>query len=123
MSSTNPTHAQRCTQPVVELRQEAGAFTYGIRAPRARGVVPPVSFIEGGFSSLSACLLHVARGLAGNFPRIYVRFEDACVGEQDIVDLQARPEHVAGLLEARLRAARAAPQASHQAPAVESLPV
>lgn len=123
MSSTNPSHAQRCTQPVVELRREGGAYTYGIRAPRARGVVPPVSFVEGGFATLGACLLHVARGLIGNFPRIYVRLEGACVGEQDIVDLQARPEQVASVLEARLRTARAAPQASRQAAAAESMPV
>ncbi len=123
MSSTNPSHAQRCTQPVVELRQDAGGYTYGIRAPRARGVVPPVSFIEGGFSSLPACLLHVARGLVGNFPRIYVRLEGACVGEQDVLDLQARPEQVASVLEARLRTARTAPQTSLQPATEESMPV
>ena len=62
---------------------------------RAKGVVPPVSFSEGGFATLAACLLHVARGLGGNFPRIYVRLEGVCVGEQDIAELQGKSEHVA----------------------------
>ena len=120
--STNFGQAQRCTQPVVELRKEAGSYTYGIHAPRAKGVVPPVSFIEGGFVTLAACLLHVARGLGGNFPRIYVRLEGLCVREQDIADLQDKPEHVAKALEANYRTVRAGQQASHRSPTAETMP-
>lgn len=99
-------------QPVVELRKSGTSYTYGVRAPRAGGVVPPVSFRDGGFPSLTACLLHVARGLGADFPRIYLRLEGLCVGERDIAELRRQPAQVAAELEADLRAqlARAAQQ-------------
>jgi hypothetical protein len=93
-------------QPVVELRKDAASYTYGVRAPRAGGVVPPVSYNDGGFATLAACLLDVARGLGGNFPRIYVRLEGHCVGERDIAALRCEPELVAAELEAAYRAVR-----------------
>ena len=91
---------ERSMQPVVELRKDAATYTYGVRAPRAGGVVPPVSYNEVGFTTLAACLMHVARGLGGNFPRVYVRLEGHCVGERDISALLCEPEVVAAELEA-----------------------
>ncbi|MDM0070410.1 hypothetical protein [Variovorax sp. J31P207] len=110
----------RSMQPVVELREDAATHTYayGVRAPRAGGVVPPVSFNEGGFATLAACLLHVARGLGGNFPCIYVRLEGQCVGERAIAELWCEPERVASELEAAYRARQ--PQGATSAP--ETLP-
>ncbi len=109
MSSKND-QTPYCTQPVVELRLVAGSYSYGIRAPRAKGVVPPVSFNESGFPTLAACLLHVGRGLGSDFPRIYVRLHGACVGEQEIFDLRFDPERVAQALVENYRAVQAAAQ-------------
>ena len=92
--------AGRVMQPVVELRKCASTYTYGVRAPRANGVVPPVSYHDEGFATLAACLLDVARGLGDNFPRIYVRLEGHCVGERDVAELQREPAAVAAELEA-----------------------
>ncbi|MDM0021050.1 hypothetical protein [Variovorax saccharolyticus] len=108
-------------QPVVELRKLASSYTYGVRAPRAGGVVPPVSFREIGFATLADCLLHVARGLGGNFPRIYVRLEGHCVGERDISALRREPARVAAELEAAYRAAREAQPAPRKSTAEQAL--
>ncbi len=97
-------------QPVVELRSDATGYTYGIRAPRAGGVVPPVSFNEGGFVGLADCLLHVARGMGANFSRVYVRLEGHCVGEHDIAALLDDPDLVAAELVAAHRASKAKPE-------------
>lgn len=88
-------------QPVVELRRVAASYTYGVRAPRAGGVVPPVSY-----RNEAACLRDVASGLGGNFSRIYVRLEGLCVGERNTSELWHEPEQVAAALEETLRAAR-----------------
>ncbi len=113
---------ERSMQPVVELRKVASSYTYGVRAPRAGGVVPPVSFNEVGFATLADCLLHVARGLGGNFPRIYVRLEGLCVGERDISALRREPARVAAELEADYRTARDAQAAAQRkSPAEEAL--
>ncbi|MDM0034678.1 hypothetical protein QTI33_21250 [Variovorax sp. J22P271] len=111
----------RSMQPVVELRREAATYTYGVRAPRAGGVVPPVSFNEGGFASLAACLLHVARGMGGNFPCIYVRLEGQCVGERAVAELQREPERVAAELEAACRAGLGVQQPQRPVSAAETL--
>ena len=42
--------AQRCLQPVVELRKEVSSYAYSVRAPRSRGVIPPSSYRNGGFA-------------------------------------------------------------------------
>ncbi|WP_213957602.1 hypothetical protein [Variovorax sp. dw_954] len=91
--------AERVMQPVVELRKFASTYTYGVRAPRAHGVVPPVSYVDEGFATLADCLLDVARGLGGNFPRIYVRLEGHCVGERDVAELLREPAAAAAELE------------------------
>lgn len=110
---------ERSMQPVVELRKDAESYTYGVRAPRAGGVVPPVSFNEVGFATLAACLLHVARGLGGNFPRIYVRLEGHCVGEREVAALRNEPARVAAELETACRAVRAAQSATQPSAAAE----
>lgn len=112
---------ERSMQPVVELRKDAGTFTYGVRAPRAGGVVPPVSYNEGGFTTLAACLLHIARGLGGNFPRIYVRLEGRCVGERDISELRIQPDLVGKELQASFHASRDAQQPRLSLPTTEAL--
>jgi hypothetical protein len=102
MVKSSSKNAPRQMKPVVELRKRGDSYTYGVRAPRAGGVVPPVSYRDGGFPTLAACLLDVARGLGLNFPRVYVRLEGTCVGERDIVELRRLPEKVARELEAEL---------------------
>lgn len=94
-------------QPVVELRTAGTAFAYGVRAPRAGGVVPPTSYRSDRFCTLDACLLDVGRGLARDFPRVYVRLDSVCVGEQDTADLLHSPSLVARRLEAAWRYATA----------------
>lgn len=91
---------------MVELRKDAVTYTYGVRAPRAGGVVPPVSYNEVGFTTLPACLVHMARGLGDNFPRVYVRLEGHCVGERDTSAVLCEPEVVAAELEAAYLALR-----------------
>ncbi len=83
-------------QPVLELTKlQDRSFTYSIRAPRAGGVVPPPSYVDGGMTSLSACLQDAAKALAPNFSRIYVRYQGLCVGELDVPDILAKPATVA----------------------------
>jgi len=96
--------AQRCLQPVVELRKEVSSYAYSVRAPRSRGVIPPSSYRNGGFATLAECLGDVARAMGGDFSRIYVRLEGLCVGERDIVELRRDPERVAVELKAGLEA-------------------
>jgi hypothetical protein len=91
---------QRCLQPVVELRKEAAAYAYSVRAPRSKGVIPPSSYRDGGFATLADCLSDVARALGGDFSRIYVRLDGLCVGERDIAELRLEPEKVAAALKA-----------------------
>ncbi|MDH6167673.1 hypothetical protein M2282_002823 [Variovorax boronicumulans] len=94
------TQAQRILQPVVELRGEGVTFAYSVRAPRSKGVIPPSSYKDGGFSTLADCLRDVAKALGGDFKRIYVRLDGHCVGERDIVELHVDPEQVAAALKA-----------------------
>jgi hypothetical protein len=104
--------AQRRLQPVVELRKDGASYAYSVRAPRSKGVIPPSSYSNSGFVTLSDCLLDVARALGGDFKRIYVRLDTYCVGERDIAELQQAPEKVAAALKADCLAARAAEEAS-----------
>ena len=79
-------------QPVLELTKlQDLSFTYSIRAPRAGGVVPPPSYVDGGMTSLSACLKDAAQALAPNFARVYVRYQGLCVGELDVRDVLLQP--------------------------------
>jgi hypothetical protein len=94
----SPRDAPRILQPVVELRSEGATFAYSVRAPRSKGVIPPSSYKDGGFPTLADCLSDVARALAGDFKRIYVRLDGHCVGERDIVELHVGPEQVAAEL-------------------------
>lgn len=88
-------------QPVVELRElRDHSWAYGVRAPRAHGVIPPISHREDGFASLTDCLADVARGLGSNFARVYVRLNSVCVGERDLPELRAAPAAVALVLQA-----------------------
>ncbi|WP_295987862.1 hypothetical protein [uncultured Variovorax sp.] len=96
--------AQRCLQPVVELRKEVSSYAYSVRAPRSKGVIPPSSYRDCGFATLADCLGDVARALGSDFPRIYVRLDGLCVGERDIVELRREPERVALELEAEMEA-------------------
>ncbi|MFH0132184.1 hypothetical protein ACGLHS_18390 [Variovorax sp. VaC1] len=86
---------QRSLQPVVELRAEGVSFAYAVRAPRSKGVIPPSSYQDSGFATLTDCLRDVAKALGGNFKRIYVRLDGHCVGERDIAELKEAPEKVA----------------------------
>lgn len=79
-------------QPVLELTKlQDRSFTYSIRAPRSGGVVPPPSYVDGGLTSLSACLHDAAQALGPNFSRIWVRYQGLCVGELDVRDMQRHP--------------------------------
>jgi hypothetical protein len=104
--------AQRRLQPVVELRKDGASYAYSVRAPRSKGVIPPSSYSNSGFSTLADCLLDVARALGGDFKRIYVRLDTYCVGERDIAELKAAPEEVAAELKTDSLSARAAEEAS-----------
>jgi len=90
---------QRSLQPVVELRAEGVSFAYAVRAPRSKGVIPPSSYQDRGFATLTDCLRDVAKALGGNFKRIYVRLDGHCVGERDIAELKEVPEKVAAELQ------------------------
>lgn len=100
---------QRRLQPVVELREEAAACTYSVRAPRSKGVIPPCSYRSSGFVTLADCLRDVAKALGGDFTRIYVRLDGHCVGERDIAELRQQPEAVAAALQAARKALGTAP--------------
>ena len=83
-------------QPVLELTElQDRSFTYSVRAPRAGGVVPPPSYVNGGMASLSACLHDAAQALSPNFSRIYVRYQGLCVGELDVPAMLAHPMKMA----------------------------
>jgi hypothetical protein len=91
-------------QPVVELSKTKPSFyAYAIRAPRSNGIVPPHSYTDAGFGSLSECLVDVARGLTPRFQRVYVRYQGICVGERDLVALRHNPVEVAGELVAEYK--------------------
>lgn len=86
-------------QPVLELRKlQDRSYTYSIRAPRSGGVVPAPSYVDRGLTSLPACLEDAAQALSINFPRVYVRYQGMCVGEQDVSQLRLHPMRVAGEL-------------------------
>ncbi|RZI77940.1 MAG: hypothetical protein EOP80_03010 [Variovorax sp.] len=86
-------------QPVLELTKLKNlSFTYSVRAPRAGGVIPPPSYVNGGMASLAACLHDAAQALSPNFSRIYVRYQGICVGELDVSTMLAHPMKTADAL-------------------------
>ena len=84
-------------QPVVEFRKTPrGQYEYSVRAPRSKGIVPPPSFKQSGFGTLSDCVVDAGRGLAHSFRRVYVRYQGHCVGEADVAELLKEPARIAG---------------------------
>jgi hypothetical protein len=115
--------AERCLQPVVELRAEGASFAYSVRAPRSKGVIPPNSYEDRGFATLSDCLRDVAKALGGDFKRVYVRLDGHCVGERDIAELRKAPETVAAALKSACDALKPVPQPAAVATATAVVPV
>ena len=79
-------------KPVLELSKlKDRSFSYSIRAPRAGGVVPPPSYVQGGLGSLAACMLDAANALGANFSSVYVRYQGVCVGDLDLPAVRQAP--------------------------------
>lgn len=83
-------------QPVLEIRQLGErSYTYTVRAPRLAGEPPPEAcYVDLGLTSFSDCLRDAAGALT-YFPRVYIRYEGLCVGEQAVLRLGRQPEAVA----------------------------
>ena len=83
-------------QPVLEFSKlHDRSYNYSIRATRMTGVIPLACYVDRGHTSLAACVFDAAQALSVNFPRVYIRYEGACVGEADVRQLSACSEFMA----------------------------
>lgn len=83
-------------QPVLEIRKLGEhSYTYTVRAARMGGEPPPEAcYVEMGLTSFADCLRDAAEALT-YFPRVYIRYEGLCVGEQTVMRLERQPDAVA----------------------------
>lgn len=86
-------------QPVLEIRKLGErAYTYTVRAPGPAGELPSEACdVDLGLTSFADCLRDAAGALT-YFPRVYIRYEGLCVGEQAVLRLVRQSEAVAGEL-------------------------
>jgi len=82
-------------QPVLEIiKLGERSYTYTVRAPRAAGApVPEACYVDRGLTSFVDCIRDAAEALT-YFPRVYIRFQGRCVGEQSVARLESHPEAV-----------------------------
>jgi hypothetical protein len=82
-------------QPVLEIRKLGEhSYTYTVRATSARGEPPPEAcYVDLGLTSFADCLRDAAEALT-YFPRVYLRYEGLCVGEQMVMRLERQPDAV-----------------------------
>ena len=82
-------------QPVLEIRKlDEHSYTYTVRATRPSGApIPEACYVDRGLTSFVECLRDAAEALT-YFPRVYVRFQGRCVGEQLVSRLESHPEAV-----------------------------
>jgi len=82
-------------QPVLEVRKlGARSYTYSVRATRPTGApLPAPCYEDRGLTSFAECLRDAAEALT-YFPRVYIRFQGRCVGEQLVSRLESHPEAV-----------------------------
>lgn len=82
-------------QPVLEIRKLGErSYTYTVRAPRMPGEPPPEAcYVDLGLTSFSDCLRDAAGALT-YFPRVYIRYEGLCVGEQNVLRLGSQADAV-----------------------------
>jgi hypothetical protein len=82
-------------QPVLEISKLGEhSYTYTVRATRARGEPPPEAcYVDLGLTSFADCLRDAAEALT-YFPRVYIRYEGLCVGEQTVMRLESHPDAV-----------------------------
>lgn len=89
-------------QPVLEIRKIGErSYTYTVRATRPAGApLPEACYVDRGLTSFADCLHDAAEALT-YFPRVYIRYEGRCVGEQTVLRLESQPDVVARELLAR----------------------
>ncbi len=82
-------------QPVLEIRKLGErSYTYTVRATRIHGEPPPEAcYVDLGLTSFADCLRDAAEALT-YFPRVYIRYEGLCVGEQMVMRLASQPDAV-----------------------------
>ena len=82
-------------QPVLEIRKLGErSYTYTVRATRIHGEPPPEAcYVDLGLTSFADCLRDAAEALT-YFPRVYIRYEGLCVGEQMVMRLESQPDAV-----------------------------
>ena len=70
-------------QPVLDiLKLGEHSYTYTVHATRPTGApVPEACYVDRGLPSFVECLRDAAEALT-YFPRVHVRFQGRCVGEQ-----------------------------------------
>lgn len=83
-------------QPVLEIRKlRDHSYVYSVRGPRSSGKLPAACYVDGDQTSFAACLSDAAGALTAYFPRIYIRYQGVCVGEQQLQRLNLQPVEVA----------------------------
>ena len=82
-------------QPVLEIRKlDERSYTYTVRATQPSGApVPEACYVDRGLTSFVECLRDAAEALT-YFPRVHIRFQGRCVGEQFVSRLENHPEAV-----------------------------
>lgn len=101
-------------QPVLEIRRiHARSYVYSVRGPKsAAGALPTACYVDGGHTSFEACLYDASQALKVYFPRVYIRYQDVCVGEHFLQRLQTQSPSLARELLERYRQLQGAHSAS-----------
>ena len=72
-------------QPVLEfVRRHERSYTYSIRAPQTGDTIPVACYVDRGLTSLADCVFDAAQALSVNFPKVYIRYQNQCMGEMDV---------------------------------------
>ncbi len=83
-------------QPILEIRKLGEhSYTYTVSATRAQDEpLAEACYVDLGLTSFADCLRDAAEALT-YFPRVHIRYEGLCVGEEMVTRLVRQPDAVA----------------------------